>query len=34
MMAFAWLCAGLIVGMGESDTDVVDVALELQEMIS
>ena len=26
------LCAGLIVGMGESDADVVDVALELQRL--
>jgi biotin synthase len=26
------LCAGLIVGMGESDADLVDVALELQEL--
>lgn len=26
------LCAGLIVGMGEADSDVVDVALQLQEL--
>lgn len=26
------LCAGLIIGMGEADADVVDVAMELQEL--